>query len=106
MGRNAHREHVICILARDYGATLDIDCYHAGSTRGVILAILDWIPYVSRILNLVGILRNLDVFDEQDLDAWRTVTFQAVEHAAQRIKEKRNIDVSIAWKSKGLVGLT
>lgn len=95
------REYLTWIAARGYGATLDVCCCHAASTRAVILDLLARIPFVSRALNLIGILRDLDIFDLQDLRAWRTVTETAVTHALDDVTAKRNLEVTVNWKSKG-----
>jgi hypothetical protein len=100
------REHLVCVMARDYGATLNIAWYLSGSTRAVILAFLARIPVVSRLLSLIGLLRDLDVFDRQDLRAWVTVVHGAVRHAVEDIKAKHNLEVTIDWKSKGTFGVS
>lgn len=100
------RDHLLCVFARDYGATLNV-CWHlSGSTRGLILALLARIPILNRLLNLLGILRNPDVFDLQDLKAWTTVVHEAVRSAVEEIKAKRHLEVATDWKSKGIFGLS
>ena len=100
------RDHRLCVFARDYGATLDVCWYLSGTTRGWILGLLARIPILNRFLNLVGILRNLDVFDLQDLRAWTTVVHEAVRHAVEEVKTKRHLEVATDWKSRGMFGIS
>jgi hypothetical protein len=95
-------DYTFFVSARDYGTTLDVSWYLAGSTKN---------PLVKLATQAAGYvpgsaLFNLDVFDQQDLRAYVTVGHRAVRKAVETLVEQRNLKVAIDWKSRGMLAVS
>jgi hypothetical protein len=100
-------DYLMCIGGRDYGTTLDVSWYVLESTKGIIRRLLIWIPGMWLVLRASGQLKNLDVFDQQDLSAYVTVGHHSVLKAVEEIMRKRNLDVSrLERKSRGMFAIS
>ena len=65
------------------------------------------IPGVGVLLRLFGHLRELDVFDQQDVTAYLTVGHHAVLKAVEKLMQKRNLDLArLERKSRGMFGVS
>lgn len=98
-------DYLMAIGARDYGTSLDISWYMLVSAGGLIKRLLSMIPFMGLFLRMIGQVKNLDVFDQQDLRAWVTVGHHSVKKAVEELIEKRKIEVQIDWKSRGMLGV-
>ena len=100
-------DYLMCIGARDYGTTLDVSWYLLVSRKGMIRWLLSLIPGVGLLLRLSGQLKDLDVFDQQDLTAYVTVGHHAVLKAVEDLMRKRNLDLArLERKSRGMFGVS
>lgn len=95
-------DYTFFVSARDYGTSLDISWYLAGSTKN---------PLVKLASQAAGYIPgsaifNLDVFDQQDLRAYVTVGHRAVRKAVEELLEKRKLTFAIDWKSRGMLAVS
>jgi hypothetical protein len=54
---------------------------------------------------MIGQVRDLDVFDQQDLRAYVTTGHHAVRKAVEELLARRKIEIEIDWKSRGTLGV-
>ncbi|HLD77840.1 MAG TPA: hypothetical protein VJB16_02305, partial [archaeon] len=82
--------------------SLDVSWYLAGSLKNKLVKLAEqatgYLPGSA--------LFNLDVFDQQDLRAYVTVGHHAVRKAVQELVKKKNLDLAIDWKSKGMLAVS
>ena len=107
---NRFDDYLLCVNARDYGTSLDVCWYLTVSTKGAILEWLMKVPILNIAVGFLGRMfgwvKNLDLFDQQDLRAYVTVGHLAVKRAIQDLLAKRKLDLEIDWKSKGQFGVS
>lgn len=89
------------VSVRDYGRHLDVNWYLAASQKN---------PLVKLATQAAGFipgsaLFNLDVFDQEDLRAYGRIGQAAVKRGTESVIERRNVQIQVDWKSKGMLAL-
>jgi hypothetical protein len=93
----------IYMNARDYGDNLDVSWYMT-YTPSLWQAIASLVPYMNIIPYTVS---DLDLFDQQDLMAYATVTHRSVLRAVDKLLEGLGQDSSkLERKSRGFLGIS
>ncbi len=98
-------DYLVCIGIRGYGTSLDVSWYLIVSAKSLIMRLLSHIPFVGMFLRLIGQVRDLDVFDQQDLRAYLTASHHAVRRSVEKLIEEKKLDIEIDWKSRGMFGV-
>lgn len=95
-------DYLMCVGARDYGTNLDVSWYLTGSTKSALVRALAGVPGVGAAVGIYAATQSLDVFDQQDLNAYVTVGHHAVLKAVEELMQKRNLDLArLERKSRG-----
>ncbi len=105
------KNDLIAINARDYGTALDVAWYHTEGPRGLRFWLRLWVLTVITIgfylLRVRFQAPGLDVFDQQDLDAYVTVGHRSVTYAVEELMRERDLDLTrLDRRSQGRLQLT
>jgi hypothetical protein len=92
---------LICIGGRTYGTSLDCSWYVIESAKGIIRRLLGYIPFVGMLLRLIGQVKNMEVFDQQDYQSYTTVARLASEQAVKRLIAERKLEIEAEWTGRG-----
>jgi len=97
------KPYQIFINSRDYGDNLDVS-WHLTYRPSLLEAICSLIPYINVIPVM---LRDLDLFDQQDLRAYATNVHHCLLKAVTKLMIEANQDPSkIDRKSRGFLGIS
>lgn len=103
LGHESLKDYVLCVGARDYGASLNVCWYLTVPAISMLLAALLRIPFVgvflSRIVRFFGFTKDLDIFEEQDLSAYVSAVQYAVRKAVEDLLKKQDIELAIDWNA-------
>ena len=97
------KPYQVFVNARDYGNNLDVSWYMT-YRPSIWQAIISLIPFVKAASQA---LRDLDLFDQQDLRAYATVVHRSVHKSVEKLMLDLNQDPSkIERKSRGFLGIS
>lgn len=99
-------DYTFFVSARDYGTSLDVSWYLATSPKGAMGKVIQQAANLVPGSAIFGALFSMDVFDQQDLNAYVTVGHRAVRKAVEDLLKKKNLDLAIDWKSKGMLAVS
>ncbi len=98
--------HLVAINARDYGTALDVVWYLVVGPRGLRFWLQLWLLTIITIgfylLRVRYEPQALDVFDQQDLDAYAAVSHRSVLYAVEELMRERDLDLTrLERRSRG-----
>lgn len=98
------KDYLLCVGARDYGTSLDVCWYLTLPAKSVFVATLLRIPFVGVFVALVarflGLMKDLDIFEEQDLTAFVSAARYAVRKTVEDVLRRKDIELAIDWDAK------
>ncbi len=103
MSNERFDDYLMCISARDYGMNLDVNWYLIGSGKSPLVKAISQLSGAP----LLAALKELDVFDQQDLSSYVTVGHRSVLKAVDELGRQRNLDLSrMDRKSRGVFAVS